>query len=340
MTTESTWWESNRQRAGRALSVFALVAMALIGLAAAGGARADEASPAHALFIGTGFAGARTVALHHPAQQDADPLRGDGAGRPARAQGRGRSVLRQPGAPRARAADAAKPPSAGAGASTSWSKGPTCAPAPATTARPSSACSSTFRRSACPSASAPGWRLARSTVGEEVPSEALCYVWDNKQPRGSVLVNAFTRRMRMIVLESGPSATRRHLDQPSAATSWPTTSAPSATRPAALLPDVVAVAVSADADNTQRARRGVLLRPGAARPRGPGSANGVGGVGGGRTRRSARQPRRRGRLRRHGRGAAGRAGAGGALPDRGRRAVGRPGSCRSRRRWWRRWPAT
>ena len=91
--------------------------------------------------------------------------------------------------------------------------------------------------------------LARTTTGEDVPSESLCYVWDNKQPRGSMLVNAFTKRMRMIVLESGPSATpgtwlteRRNLladyqrafgDEAGGA-----------------MPDVVAVAVSADADNT------------------------------------------------------------------------------------------
>ena len=49
--------------------------------------------------------------------------------------------------------------------------------------------------------------LARRTTGEQVPSEALCYVWDNKEAKGSALVNAFTQRMRMVVLESGPSAT-------------------------------------------------------------------------------------------------------------------------------------
>lgn len=91
--------------------------------------------------------------------------------------------------------------------------------------------------------------LARSTTGEEVPSEALCYVWDNREAKGTMLVNAFTRRMRMVVLESGPAAApgtwmpeRRNLladyrrafgDESGGA-----------------MPDVVAVAISADADNT------------------------------------------------------------------------------------------
>ena len=91
--------------------------------------------------------------------------------------------------------------------------------------------------------------LARRTTGEQVPSEALCYVWDNKEPKGSSLVNAFTKRVRMVVLESGPAARpgawvaeRRNLladykrafgDEAGDAT-----------------PDVVAVAISADADNT------------------------------------------------------------------------------------------
>ena len=92
--------------------------------------------------------------------------------------------------------------------------------------------------------------LARFTTGEDVPSETLCYVWDRKEPKGSMLVNAFTRRIRMVVLESGPTAApggwtaeRRNLladyrrafgDEAGGA-----------------LPAIVAIAVSADADNTR-----------------------------------------------------------------------------------------
>jgi hypothetical protein len=91
--------------------------------------------------------------------------------------------------------------------------------------------------------------LARRTTGEAVPSEALCYVWDNKEAQGTELNNAFTKRMRMIVLESGPApgsgvwrAERRNLlaDYRRAF----------GDEAGSTLPDVVAVAVSADADNT------------------------------------------------------------------------------------------
>ena len=62
---------------------------------AAPAAHADDAA-AHALLERPGAQAPAALALHQPAQQDADPLRGDAAGRPARAQGRGRPVLRQP----------------------------------------------------------------------------------------------------------------------------------------------------------------------------------------------------------------------------------------------------
>jgi hypothetical protein len=91
--------------------------------------------------------------------------------------------------------------------------------------------------------------LARRTTGEDVPSEALCYVWDNKEAKGSELPNAFTRRMRMIVVESGPAskpgtwvAERRNLlaDYRLAF----------GDEAGSTVPDVVGVAVQADADNT------------------------------------------------------------------------------------------
>ncbi|MET0541167.1 MAG: DUF3047 domain-containing protein [Variovorax sp.] len=91
--------------------------------------------------------------------------------------------------------------------------------------------------------------IARSLTGEDVPSEVLCYVWDNKEPRGALLTNAYTDRMQMMVLESGATAVpggwlqerrnlladyRRAFGHEAGST----------------VPDVSAVAVSADADNT------------------------------------------------------------------------------------------
>jgi len=91
--------------------------------------------------------------------------------------------------------------------------------------------------------------LARAATGEDVPSESLCYVWDNKEPKGTSLVNAFTQRIRMLVLESGPTAPpagwkdeRRNLlvDYRLAF----------GREAGSDMPDIVAVEVSADADNT------------------------------------------------------------------------------------------
>ncbi len=46
-------------------------------------------------------------------------------------------------------------------------------------------------------------RIARKLYGEQVPAAALCYVWDPVQPAGTTTWNAYTNRVRMIVVRSG-----------------------------------------------------------------------------------------------------------------------------------------
>ena len=46
-------------------------------------------------------------------------------------------------------------------------------------------------------------RLARSVSHDYLPAATLCYVWDNKLPVGTGLANAFTHRVRYVVLNSG-----------------------------------------------------------------------------------------------------------------------------------------
>jgi Protein of unknown function (DUF3047) len=48
-------------------------------------------------------------------------------------------------------------------------------------------------------------KMARLIYGSNLPTAALCYVWDNTHPPGTSVWNAYTDRVRMIVLESGPS---------------------------------------------------------------------------------------------------------------------------------------
>jgi hypothetical protein len=46
-------------------------------------------------------------------------------------------------------------------------------------------------------------KLARVIWGPDVPDAALNYVWDNRQPVGTELANAYTDRVMMVVLRSG-----------------------------------------------------------------------------------------------------------------------------------------
>jgi hypothetical protein len=48
-----------------------------------------------------------------------------------------------------------------------------------------------------------GVTLARIIYGDDVPSAALCYVWDSRAPVGTIAPNAYTSRVQMVVVESG-----------------------------------------------------------------------------------------------------------------------------------------
>lgn len=90
--------------------------------------------------------------------------------------------------------------------------------------------------------------MAQSVSGQEVPTQTLCYVWDNKLPADTGLVSVFTKRIRFIVLESGGS----HLGQ------WVAQKRNIGAdyqrmfgdESGGKFPDITGVAVSADADNT------------------------------------------------------------------------------------------
>jgi len=90
--------------------------------------------------------------------------------------------------------------------------------------------------------------IARSTTGEDVPTETLCYVWDNKLPRDTTLVNAFTKRQRFIIIQSGTErigqwiAERRDVIADYRRLFGDESGGK--------VPDIVSVSISADADNT------------------------------------------------------------------------------------------
>lgn len=45
--------------------------------------------------------------------------------------------------------------------------------------------------------------LARTFWGEQLPAAALCYVWDGRAPVDTIVPNAYTDRVRMVVADSG-----------------------------------------------------------------------------------------------------------------------------------------
>ena len=90
--------------------------------------------------------------------------------------------------------------------------------------------------------------LAHTSTGQDVPPETLCYVWDNKLAEGTGLANAFTRRIRFVVLQSGAAKLGQWQSQRrSLAADYLRAFADEAE---GKVPEVVGVAVSADADNT------------------------------------------------------------------------------------------
>ena len=91
-------------------------------------------------------------------------------------------------------------------------------------------------------------QLARLSAGETLPSASVCCVWHSRLPPGTVLDNAFIRRVRMIVLR-GPETPLR---------GWAAEQRDVAADFLRLfgdefktVPPLVGVAVGADADNTK-----------------------------------------------------------------------------------------
>lgn len=91
-------------------------------------------------------------------------------------------------------------------------------------------------------------RLARAIWGPEVPDAALNYVWDNRQPVGTVRPNAYTDRATMIVSRSGAADAGRWIQERRDVAA----DAAAQFGPAA---EPVQVAITADTDNTGESAR-------------------------------------------------------------------------------------
>ena len=91
-------------------------------------------------------------------------------------------------------------------------------------------------------------RLARTHSTELLPTATVCYVWDSHFPIGTVLDNAFIRRVRLMVLHGANTPLR----------AWRSERRDVRADflllfgdEASTVPDIVGVGIGADADNTQ-----------------------------------------------------------------------------------------
>lgn len=91
--------------------------------------------------------------------------------------------------------------------------------------------------------------LGRASTGEDVPTETLCYVWDNKLPIDTGLVNAFTKRIRFIVLQSGTAKLGQWVTQRRNLVA--DYQRMFGDESEGKVPEVTGVSVSADSDNTR-----------------------------------------------------------------------------------------
>jgi len=91
-------------------------------------------------------------------------------------------------------------------------------------------------------------RFARSKTSDAVPGATVCYVWDPTLPAGTMLDNAFTRRMRYVVVRSGTQRLNQWVSEKRdvAADFFKLFGAEAGDQ----LPQIIGVAVGADSDNT------------------------------------------------------------------------------------------
>jgi hypothetical protein len=91
-------------------------------------------------------------------------------------------------------------------------------------------------------------RVVRAASDEALPASTVCYVWDRVLPAGTMLDNAFTHRVRYLVLRSGAQDLHRWLpERRDVAADFLRLFGHESRQ----VPPIVGVAVGADADNTR-----------------------------------------------------------------------------------------
>lgn len=90
--------------------------------------------------------------------------------------------------------------------------------------------------------------LARAVSGEALPAATLCWVWDTHEAAGTVIANAYSRRVRYLVVRGGNDLFGRWADE---ARDIAADFARVFGDESPVLPPARAVIVGADADNTR-----------------------------------------------------------------------------------------
>lgn len=91
-------------------------------------------------------------------------------------------------------------------------------------------------------------KIAQSKTTDPLPNATVCYVWDPNLPVGTELDNAFTRRMRYIVLDSGVDKVGKWMNQKRNVIA-DFIKLFGAESPK--VPPIMGIAIGADADNTK-----------------------------------------------------------------------------------------
>jgi hypothetical protein len=92
-------------------------------------------------------------------------------------------------------------------------------------------------------------KLAKLVYGEDLPAAAICYVWDNRHPPGTSVWNAYSSRMRMIVVDTGPGRVGQWVAHTrDVEADYRASFGLAAGKP---MPRITGVAVSADTDQTR-----------------------------------------------------------------------------------------
>ncbi len=90
-------------------------------------------------------------------------------------------------------------------------------------------------------------RLVRASSGQALPAATVCYVWAGSEPRGALIANAYTRRVRYIVLRNASDGAGVWADESrDLAADFLRAFADES----AQVPPLTAVVVGGDADNT------------------------------------------------------------------------------------------